>query len=60
MSNPLTPVCLVSSFLSQWLFRGWLDEKEEFGIHSNHRALQCRGEALVLINGRSNPPTLPP
>lgn len=33
----------LSSFLSQWLFSGYLDEKEEFGIHSNHRALQCRG-----------------
>lgn len=33
----------LSSFLSQWLFCGYLDEKEEFGIHSNHRALQCRG-----------------
>ena len=31
------------SFLAQWLFRGWLDEKEEFGIHSNHTALQSRG-----------------
>jgi hypothetical protein len=39
LSRSLTPY---THFLSQWLFRGWLDEKEEFGIHSNHRALQCR------------------
>ena len=29
--------------MSQWVFRGWLDEREQFGIHSNHHALQCRG-----------------
>lgn len=36
----MTPSC---SFLSRWVFCGWVDEGEEFGIHSNHHALQCRG-----------------
>ena len=48
-------VSFPSSFLRQWLFHGWLDEGEEFGIHSNHAALQCRGQHTV-----THPHTLTP
>ena len=40
---------LCSRFVEQWVFQGWLDLGEEFGLHANVEALDKRGEVLIFL-----------